>query len=337
MTAWPPMAHTTGDDASGGPPAAEPPEVRAPRRADASMTLLREVMERPLDPGYALAAETRQQRGRPSRAALAITLAVAILCGWLFVRSVAELRRPQPDVLRARVLLEDEIRRRTERLDAQRTANERLRQQIADAQNRALAPSGGSSVVEQARTLALVTGESAATGPGLEVTLDDAPRSSDPAAGTDPRADGGTDEGRVLDRDLQLVVNGLWASGAEAVAINGQRLTALSAIRSAGQAVLVDYRPLRPPYVLDAVGNAADLQTRFAASMAGAYLQSLRDNYGVRVGIGARDKLVLPAASSLTLRTATAPTAATTSPSAPAASSPTAPPGTGGASQEVSP
>ena len=48
----------------------------------------------------------------------------------------------------------------------------------------------------------------------------------------------------MLDRDLQVIVNGLWAAGAEAIAVNGQRLTACSAIRSAGEAILVDFRPL---------------------------------------------------------------------------------------------
>ena len=48
----------------------------------------------------------------------------------------------------------------------------------------------------------------------------------------------------MIARDLQIVVNGLWASGAEAVSVNGQRLTSKAAIRFAGQAILVNYRPL---------------------------------------------------------------------------------------------
>jgi uncharacterized protein YlxW (UPF0749 family) len=70
-------------------------------------------------------------------------------------------------------------------------------------------------------------------------------------------------EGRVRDADLQDVVNGLWAAGAEAVAVDGQRLTALSAIRSAGESVLVDLRPLSPPYTVEAVGDPAALEVGF--------------------------------------------------------------------------
>jgi uncharacterized protein YlxW (UPF0749 family) len=110
----------------------------------------------------------------------------------------------------------------------------------------------------------------------------------------------------VLDRDLQTVVNGLWAAGAEAIAVNGQRLTARSAIRYAGQAILVDFRPLVPPYVVQAIGEAAGLQTRFAAGSAGAYLQALRDNYGVQGAIVPSANLELPGAGGSTTRFASA-------------------------------
>ena len=116
--------------------------------------------------------------------------------------------------------------------------------------------------------------------------------------------DSSSSDGRVFDRDLQTIVNGLWAAGAEAVAVNGQRLTALSAIRSAGEAILVDYRPLVPPYRVEAIGDPDDLQTSFAASTAGAYLQSLQDNFGVSASIEAKSSLTLPGSGSLALRKA---------------------------------
>ena len=86
--------------------------------------------------------------------------------------------------------------------------------------------------------------------------------------------------------------------------INGQRLTGLSAIRSAGEAILVDFRPLVPPYVVDVIGDPSTLQTGFAAGSAGAYLQSLQDNSGIQVDEQVRDDLRLPAAGRLVLREA---------------------------------
>jgi uncharacterized protein YlxW (UPF0749 family) len=112
----------------------------------------------------------------------------------------------------------------------------------------------------------------------------------------------------VLDRDLQTVVNGLWAAGAEAISVNGQRLTALSAIRSAGEAILVDFRPLTPPYVVSAVGDADALRAGFASGSAGPYLHALEDNYGITSSIDSVSSLSLPASSGLTLHDVRIPT-----------------------------
>ena len=118
------------------------------------------------------------------------------------------------------------------------------------------------------------------TGPGLVVRLDDAAGDGD-GADVDPRTDV-DDSGRVTDRDLQTVVNEVWAAGAEAVAVNGQRLTALSAIRSAGDAILVDFRPLTPAVrrswrVGDPTRCAASVRRRASAA---ATCRCCRD-YGI--------------------------------------------------------
>jgi uncharacterized protein YlxW (UPF0749 family) len=103
---------------------------------------------------------------------------------------------------------------------------------------------------------------------------------------------------------MQRVVNGVWASGAEAVSVNGQRLTVLSAIRAAGDAILVDNRPLVPPYTVLAIGDGQRLSTAFQDSADGQYLHVLEQNYGIRASITAEDTLRLPAAPSLTVRSA---------------------------------
>src|ERR671938_963758 len=112
---------------SGGPSAAP----LRPRPLDASMTLLREVMERPLDPGYATAAARRAQGVRPTRRALALTLLLALVCGALATRSILELRRPQPGADQARSALQAQVRQRTAALDAQQKQLDRLRAEVA--------------------------------------------------------------------------------------------------------------------------------------------------------------------------------------------------------------
>jgi uncharacterized protein YlxW (UPF0749 family) len=269
------------------------------RPVDASMTLLREVMERPLDPSYAAAAAHPQPR---TRRGTALTLALAVAAGAAFSVSVSSIRQPQRESSAANKHLRDEIGKRTDKVEKQVQANAALSASIARTQAQALG-AGGAELAEQTRILSLAAGEIAATGPGLRITLDDAATTQD-AVGGDPRADADFDIGVLFDADLQAVVNGLWAAGAESIAINGQRLTELSAIRSAGRAILVDFRALRRPYVISAIGDPAGMQARFAAGAAGAYVQSMRDNAHIRADIATSDKLVLPGAGQLVLRAA---------------------------------
>jgi uncharacterized protein YlxW (UPF0749 family) len=298
-----------------------PPPDPGPRSVDASMTLLREVMERPLDPGYAVAARRRAEGVSPTRRAVVVTLVLALVCGALTARAIAELRRPQPGAAQAQAALQQEIRRRSAALDAEQLRLDQLRAQVAQLQRQALTTRGGDGFAQRAQLLGLLSAEVPVVGPGLKIMMNDAPSASTGTGGADPRAAAGKGEDRVLDRDLQIVVNGLWAAGAEAIAVNGQRLTARTAIRYAGQAILVDFRPLVPPYVVSAVGDPSGLQTRFAAGSAGEYLQALRDNYGVRAAIVSSTNLELPGAGGFSTRFVHARSAASATPS-PSASEP---------------
>jgi len=149
-------------------------------------------------------------------------------------------------------------------------------------------------------------------------------------ANADPKADddpvGGATEddgrGRVRDGDLQLVVNALWAAGAEAVSINGQRLGPLTAIRFAGEAVLVDFKPVTNPYEISAIGDPDTLAGRFLASPEVNALAVISETYGLRFDYARKDELTLPAASTPELRIAV--------PEAPAGDAPATDPTPGG-------
>ncbi|MEW2358486.1 DUF881 domain-containing protein, partial [Spirillospora sp. NPDC029432] len=158
-------------------------------------------------------------------------------------------------------------------------------------------PSGGHG--ERARQgLAAAADAAAATGvsgPALVLTLDDAPRED----AREPRPD----EGRVYDQDLQILVNGLWAAGATAIGVNGRRLTPTTAIRTAGEAILVDYRPLSAPYEITALAAGRDARARlraaFEGSEAGRRARLLHDRYGIRYGVRAPDRAELPGGGAL--------------------------------------
>jgi uncharacterized protein YlxW (UPF0749 family) len=274
------------------------------------MTLLLEVMTRPLDPGYAVAAERRRELGTQddagARGRSAITILALLAVGLLLATAWWQNRGTRPAGVLARDQLTAEINRQDAEAGRLQQQNASLVAQIEAERSRQLQLSAQSGLAEQVSTLALVTGATAASGPGVVVTVDDAESVSGAGKDSNPREQQNADDGRVLDQDLQLVVNGLWSAGAEAIAINGQRLTALSAIRSAGQAILVDYRPLSPPYTISAVGDPNSLQSRFMNGAGGRDLQYLKDNFGIRFDVASSSRLTVPASAGLGTRRAKA-------------------------------
>lgn len=114
----------------------------------------------------------------------------------------------------------------------------------------------------------------------------------------------GSGDGVVRDEDLATLVYGLWEAGAEAVAVNGQRLTALTGIRTVNQAIHVKTRPLRPPYVIEAIGDQNRLQAGFAESSAGSTFLGLRNAFGFEFDIDNESNLDLPGRSQPYLREA---------------------------------
>ncbi|RKN45069.1 DUF881 domain-containing protein [Streptomyces hoynatensis] len=281
------------------------PGQRAPVRPDASMSLLTTVMSHTLDEGYALAAARRDAEGRAalpptSRARLWLTGGL-LLAALLVTLGAAHAHEAAPEVAQERAQLLDRVRSGTEALDGLRAQVGELREEVAELRRAAEADPGA----REAHLIALLAGATPVEGPGLELTLEDAEGAESAASGPalDPRG-GGPAGGRVGDRDLQRVVNGLWWAGAEAIAVNDRRLTALSAIRTAGEAVLVDNRPLVPPYRVLAVGGGEEFAAAFRASGAERYLETLREEEGIGFRTEAREDLSLPAAPDPALRTA---------------------------------
>ena len=303
-----------------------PPPTPTGRRVDESMTLLTSMMERPLDPGYAAAAERRVAAGLPPSTGFR-TPVVVIACavvGLLLTFGALALRAPSTAAAKAKSDLVSQIETRRAATDRQEATLRSTQADIDRLQKEAL---GDQQAALQARldTLSLVSGSEAVTGKGVVLTLDNAAGSDANSADGNPRTGTGTDEGKVFSKDLQIVVNGLWEAGAEAIAVNGQRLTSRSAIRFAGEAILVNYRPLTRPYRISAIGDPSGLQTGFAENDGGSYARALHDNYGIRVSMDTADSLTLPAAASLTVTSATVPRPRTSATGTPTRSRTTSP------------
>ncbi|MFI5572159.1 DUF881 domain-containing protein [Streptomyces sp. NPDC051740] len=284
------------------------PPVRStparPARPDASMSLLTNVMDHSLDDGYAEAAARRKtvgEGGMPKTLRAKLGLAVGLVFAALIVTvGAAQARVAAPVVAKEREELIDRIDQETEAADKLEDDVDELRADVSARQREALRDSGG----DRSALVGILSGAVAVHGPGVRLVVNDAKDASG-GGGDGPRSTSGfSDTGRVRDRDMQRVVNGLWESGAEAVSINGQRLTALSAIRAAGDAILVDNRPLVPPYTVLAVGDGGELSDRFQNSADGLYLHALQENYGIRTALSVEDDVRLPVAPSVIVRTA---------------------------------
>ncbi|KUN19297.1 hypothetical protein AQJ11_31430 [Streptomyces corchorusii] len=270
------------------------------------MSLITNVMDHSLDDGYAEAAARRKSEGEgglPKTLRAKLGLAAGLVLTALVVTvGAAQARVTAPVVAKERQELIDRIDSETADADKLESTVDTLRDDVSARQRAALKSSGGSA---EADLVGLLSGATAVHGPGVKLVVNDAKEAGGGGDGSNPRETSDfSDTGRVRDRDMQRVVNGLWASGAEAISVNGQRLTALSAIRAAGDAILVDNRPLVPPYTVLAVGNGERLSTGFQNSADGLYLHALEESYGIRATISTEGDVRLPAAPSVTVRTA---------------------------------
>ena len=133
------------------------------------------------------------------------------------------------------------------------------------------------------------------TGPGLTVTITDPGVSKDLSDVSKERVEGSRQV--ILDRDLQLVVNSLWVSDAEAVSVGGVRIGPNVTIRQAGGGILVDNQPISSPYVILAVGPPHAMQDVFDRSPVSSGFACWRPSYGVVVTVSSTDTLTVPAGS----------------------------------------
>jgi len=284
-----------------------------PARRWMSPDFLTELFSNPLDPGYADAAARRAREGPPTgwRRTVRRTTAIVVagLIGVLFAVAYRQTVADEPRRSQARAELVNQIKQRQEATDELRARADALRDEVARERDAAL----GSGAADARRAAEAATGLRRVTGDGVIVRLADAPREE----GADR---GEADLGRIFDRDLQLVTNALWASGAEAIAINDQRLTATSTIRKAGGAILVDFRPVTSPYEIRAIGPR-DLGKRFEESAAAALMRRVVDVEHIGFDVHREKDLNLPAGTEPVLDYATRPRPSPTPSPSPTAAS----------------
>ena len=243
------------------------------------MDLLNDLLSNAIDPGYAEAARTPGPR-RP------LILAVGLLIvGTTFGLAGATTFRTAPVAAQERDDLIARIGAAEANLDQLRTDAVQLSQENAELASAASGLSGERRALE--RVLSVETGMVPVSGSGVRFALTDGP---DAVRGS-----------RLVDADLRMIVNGLWASGAEALAVNGHRLSSRTPIRNAGDAITVDYRSLTAPYVVEAIGDPRALTATFASSEGGVWVAGLVEHYGIGWSSSAEQELNLGADPGLRL------------------------------------
>lgn len=261
-------------------------------------SLLRALLSEHLDAGYAEAA-ARRTADEPATARARVTnwlwqAVAALLVAAVFAAAVAQARLVAPGVSTAQRVLASGVR--GEEQSTARLAGERntLAAQRDEVQRRALADdAAGRRLLSSLDRLSLAAANTPVAGPGLSVTVTDPGVSPNLSDVSKQRVAGSRQI--ILDRDLQLVVNSLWASGAEAVAVDGVRIGPNVTIRQAGGAILVDNTPTSSPYTVLAVGPPHAMQDAFNESAGLRRLRLLETSYGVGVDVSAKDNVTLPA------------------------------------------
>jgi uncharacterized protein YlxW (UPF0749 family) len=260
-------------------------------------SLLRALLSEHLDPGYAAAAERRKHgptRGRwPNRGwQLLAGLAVAAV----FATAAAQARSAAPATRETQHVLADGVRT-AEASTAGATArrNDLAGTVEAERRSRLEGDVQGRELLGNLDAAEFTAAATPVRGPGLTVTVTEPGTARDLTDVSKQRVGGSRQV--ILDRDLQLVVNALWVSGAEAVAVGGVRIGPNVTIRQAGGGILVDNQPIASPYVVLAIGPPHGMHDVFDNSPALQRLRLLETSYGVGVNVSESDELIVPGVS----------------------------------------
>ncbi len=260
-------------------------------------SLLRSLLSEHLDPGYAAAAAERDRTGARRRNDWFWQALAALLIAVVFAAAMAQARSTAPGVSATQRSLASSVKAAATTTDDLAQRRDTLAAQVDDLARRQLTDDAeGQKLLDDLDGVSLAAGSTALIGPGLTVTV------TEPALGRDltdvskQRLPGSQQV--ILDRDLQLTVNSLWADGAEAISVGGIRVGPHVTIRQAGGAILVDNNPISSPYTIAAIGPPNSMRENFERSTGLQRLRLLETSYGVGVTVSSGDGVSVPAGAS---------------------------------------
>lgn len=260
-------------------------------------SLLRSLLSEHLDPGYAAAAEVKAAGTHRKRwQSWTWQLCGAALIAVVFAAAVAQARTTAPGVRETQHVLAGSVRSAEAATAEVAGRRDGLAAEVdAERRQRLEGDERGQQLLSQLDTSNFAAAATPVVGPGLTITLTDPGMSEDLTDVSKQRVPG--IQQVILDRDLQLVVNSLWVSGAEAISVGGVRIGPNVTIRQAGGGILVDNQPISSPYVILAIGPPHSMQQVVDRSPGMARLRLLEASYGVGVKVSTDETVTLPAGS----------------------------------------
>ena len=254
--------------------------------------LLTLITARSMDEDYAHVAQKRAAAGEtpaPRSHPHWLSLAAVAALGVMAAAVAAQTDREAGVNELSRAALVERIESQSDQLaDLQRDVAQVTRANQDVASNSTTVQGQLDGIGARVRRAELNTGFAAVRGPGVQITVDNRP-------GVDVNNE-------IRDEDLATLVDGLWAAGAEAVAINQQRVNALGGIRNTGRAVHVNGRPVLAPYVVSAIGDRDTLQARLLQTSEGQAWFVLVNGLDLIYRAENLDDIRLPAAPERALR-----------------------------------
>ena len=280
------------DTRTGTPTASDEPDAGRRLPEHVTTPLLTLITARSMDEDYAHVAQKRAVAGdarpravRPHWSSFLAIAALGVMAAVVAVQTDREA--PANELSRAALVQQIDTRSDDVRaLQADVARLTRFNASVASNSTRTQTELGDAET--RVRRAELTTGFSAVHGPGVRITVDNRP--------------GDEVDGEVLDEDLATLVDGLFEAGAEAVAINDQRINALGGIRNTNRAVHVNGRPVNAPYTVSAIGDPRTLQARLVETYQGQQWFGRVNNFGFVYEAENVDDIRLPAAPERVLR-----------------------------------
>ena len=269
------------------PPSA--PDV-AVKTNDDSLQLIDDLVNRPMDPMFSDSRLVHEHRSTFSIwfnriVVFIICVGVGFACS-LFVQQLQSDPRKQ-----VRQTLATQLENRNSQIDELTTDVNHLRSQV-DEQSKKISGSVKSDTLIQDE---MVNGATVVEGEGITMTLADPIAASQSDQSSSTRVGTSTNIRVITDLDLQQLVSLMFQNGAEAIAINGNRLGAQTSIRKAGGHILIGMTAIQSPYTIEAIGDKSAL----AEAMGEKRLASLYDSFkeaGIYPQVSKSNSITLEAA-----------------------------------------